>query len=199
MKRLSLCLALVALMAVASCGKPADDKKAAGADQKAPAAAEKITAEVFFQAVKDNNIAKVKEAIAKDPTLVKATTTDGIGETALAIASFGGKTEIAEFLLQNKADPNAADSYGVVPIIGAARMNRGPVIELLIKNKADVNYKKKTSSETALHYAAEFDSPDAAKVLLANGADKTAKDAEGKTPFDIATEKKNEKVLEVLK
>ncbi|MBS1198287.1 MAG: hypothetical protein H6R18_2072 [Proteobacteria bacterium] len=173
MKKLVMFLAAASLVTLSACGNKAD------------------------QAAKDKDLAKVKELLAKDPNLVKAVSKD-IGETALAIAAFRGNNEMVEFLLQNKADPNAFDSYGVYPILGAARMDRAQVIETLLKNKVDVNTKKK-NGETALHYAAEFDSAEAAKVLLANGADKGAKDAEGKTPLDVATAKNNAKVLAVLK
>lgn len=195
MKTLAIFLAAVGLFTLAACGPSGDAQKS-----PEPAVAAKAKAspeEVFIQAAKDKDLAKVKEMVAKNPELVKAVSKD-IGETALAIAAFKGNNEMVEFLLQNKADPNAVDSYGVYPILGAARMDRAQVIETLLKNKVDVNTKKK-NGETALHYAAEFDSAEAAKVLLANGADKKAADAEGKTPFDVAKAKNNTKVLEVLK
>ena len=50
-----------------------------------------------------------------------------------------------------------------------------------------------------MHYAAEYNSGDAAKVLLANGADKNLKNSSGKTPLDVAKDKKSDKVIELLK
>jgi len=199
MKKLLLFVLAICFIGLISCGKKADENKTTDDKKTDQKVTEKVNPEDFFKAVKDNEIAKVKDYLSKDPTLVKAVTTDFLKETALAIASFDGYKEIVEVLLQKGADPNVYDEMGIPPILGAARTNRGEIIEMLIKNKANVNIKNKSGEETALHYAAEYNSGDAAKILLANGADKTAKNSSGKTPLDIAKEKKSDKVIELLK
>jgi uncharacterized protein len=199
MKKLLVFVLTISLFGLVSCGKKTDDSKTSDVKKTEQKVTEKVNPEDFFKAVKDNETAKVKEYLEKDPTLVKAVTTDFLKETALAIAAFGGKKDIVEALLKSGADPNVFDEMGVAPIIGAARQNKGEVIELLIKNKANVNIKKKETDETALHYAAEYNSDAAAKILLANGADKTAKTSSGKTPLDVAKDKKSDKVIELLK
>ena len=198
MKNLVVFILAICLLGLFSCGKKADDKTTDDkkTDQKVT---EKINPEDFVKAVKDNDIAKVKDYLSKDPTLIKAVTTDFLKETALAIAAFDGYKEIVDMLLQKGADPNVFDDMGVAPIIGASRTNRAEIIEMLIKNKANVNIKTKSGEETPLHYAAEFNSGDAAKVLLKNGADKNLKNTSGKTPLDVAKDKKSDKVIELLK
>jgi len=199
MKKLVVFVLAFCLIGLISCGKKTDENKTTNDKKTDQKVTEKVNPEDFFKAVKDNEIATVKDYLSKDPTLVKAVTTDFLKETALAIASFNGNKEIVEMLLQKGADPNIYDDMGVAPIIGAARTNRAEIIEMLIKNKADVNIKTRGNDESSLHYAAEYNSGDAAKILLANGADKTAKTGSGKTPLDIAKEKKSDKVIELLK
>jgi ankyrin repeat protein len=199
MKKLIVFVLCICFVGLISCGKKTGDDKTTNEKKTDQKVTEKVNPEDFFKAVKDNEIAKVKEYLAKDPTLVKAVTSDFLKETALAISSFNGNKEIVELLLQNGADPNVFDDMGIAPIIGAARTNRAEIIEMLIKNKADIKIKTKNGEETALHYAAEFNSGDAAKILLANGADKTAKTTSGKTPLDIAKDKKSDKVIDLLK
>lgn len=183
-----------------SCGKKTDETgKTKDEKTTEKKVTEKIDIEVFFKVVKDNDAAKVKEYISKDPTLVDARTTDFLKETALGIAAFDGYKEIVEILLKNGANPNVFDDMGTAPIHGSARTNRAEIIQLLIDAKADVNIKHKANDETPLHYAAEYNSLEAAQVLLKNGADKTAKTQSGKTPYDLAKEKQSDKVINLLK
>lgn len=160
---------------------------------------EKINPEDFFKAVKDQDIAKVKDYLSKDPAVVKATTSDFLKETALAIAAFNGYKDIVELLLNNNADPNVYDDMGIAPIHGAARTNRAEIIAMLLNNKANINILHKTSGETPLHYAAEYNSKEACEILLKNGADKTIKNGAGKTAYEVAKEKKSDKVIDLLK
>ena len=199
MKKLVLLVLVISLIGLISCGKKTDETKTTDDKKTEQKVTGKVNPEDYFKAVKDNEIAKVKDYLSKYPTLVKAVTSDFLKETALAISSFNGKKEIAEMLLQKGADPNVYDDMGIAPIIGAARQNQSEIIEMLIKNKANVNISSKNGEETALHYAAEYNSGDAAKILLANGADKNAKNSSGKTPLDVAKEKKSDKVIDLLK
>ena len=199
MKKLLVFILALSLFGLFSCGKKADNNKVSDDKKTDQKVTEKVNPDDFFKAVKDNEVAKVKDYLSKDPTLVKAVTTDFLKETALAISAFNGNKEIVELLLAKGADPNVYDDMGIPPILGAARQNRGEIIEMLLKNKAEVNIKNKSGEETALHYAAEYNSADAAKVLLANGADKTAKNTSGNTPLDVAKNKKSDKVIELLK
>jgi len=199
MKKLLFLLAVISLIGFISCGKQTEEPKAKDDKKSEEKVTEKVNPEDFFKSLRDNDVAKVKEYLAKDPTLVKATTSDFLKETGLAIAAFDGYKEIAALLLEKGADPNVYDEMGVAPILGAARTNRADIIQLLIDNKADINIKKKETNETALHYAAEYNSGDAAMILIDNGADKTLKTSSGKTAMDIAIDKNSNKVIDLLK
>jgi ankyrin repeat protein len=191
---------LLSISILFSCGKKTDETgKTKDEKPTEKKVTEKIDVEVFFKAVKDNDAAKVKEYISKDPTLVDAKTTDFLKETALGISTFNGYKEITELLIKNGANPNVWDDMGTAPLHGAARQNRSEIIQMLIDAKADVNIKHKSNDETPLHYAAEYNSLEAAQVLLKNGADKAAVTQSGKTAYDIAKDKKSDKVIDLLK
>ena len=61
--------------------------------------------------------------------------------------------EIAELLLVNGANVNAAGNQGDTPLWWAATLGRERMVELLLTNKADVTAKNNTG-DTALHAVA---------------------------------------------
>lgn len=130
---------------------------------------------------------------------------------------------LAEFLLERGADPDPAvftatfdgsdaicdllDRYGAnweqrfhgrTPLMDLMHFRRPAGAAWLIRQGVDVNAKA-PDGRTALHYAAwQGVRADYVEALLAAGADRTARDADGKTPLDLAVEKKRAKLLEVL-
>ena len=130
---------------------------------------------------------------------------------------------LAEYLLERGADPNPAaftatfdggddvcdllDRYGAnweqrfhgrTPLMDLMHFRRPAGAAWLIRRGVDVNAKA-PDGRTALHYAAwQGVRADYVEALLEAGADRTAQDADGKTPRDLAVEKKRTKLLEVL-
>ncbi len=130
---------------------------------------------------------------------------------------------LAEFLLERGADPNPAaftatfdggddvcdllDRYGTdweqrfhgrTPLMDLMHFRRPAGAAWLIRRGVDVNAKA-PDGRTALHYAAwQGVRADYVEALLAAGADRRARDADGKTPLDLAVEKKRTKLLQVL-
>jgi len=191
----TLTLVLVLLLFF-SCGK--SDKQTTDTSKKETKVA--VSKADFFKAVKDNEPAKVKEFLEKDKDLVKAIdSSSGINETALGISAFGGYKEITEMLIKNGADVNFRDAFGIAPMHGAARTNYPEIVQILIDNKANVNLPTTDGKETPLHYAAKYNNPDVVKLLLSKGADKSAKDAGGMTPYEAAKKDNADKVLDLLK
>jgi len=82
---------------------------------------------------------------------------------------------------------------------GAARTNHQEIVQILIDNKANVNIATPDGKETPLHYAAKYNNPDVVKLLLSKGADKSAKDSQGLSPYDAAKKDNADKVLDLLK
>lgn len=100
------------------------------------------------------------------------------GRTALHQAASQGTTKVIEILLAHKVDINAGDNAGYTPLYGAIQyapnnVRRG-VVELLVKNGANVNVKNDRDGETPLHKAISKGDIDVVKLLLAHGADVNA-------------------------
>ena len=192
MKKLFI-LSLVLMFAFFSCSKKnsSEIKDEVKKDTK-------VSAEEFIKAVKDGNAASVKEMLAKDASLVKAKSTDGIDEITLNMAAFSGKKDICDLLIKAGADVNFKDAYGNTPLHNAARTNYKDVIDLLLENKADINAKN-GSGESVVFYAAYFQNSDLVKYLITKGADKNIPNSSGQTPLEMAKDKKYDKVIEALK
>ena len=145
--------------------------------------------EDFILAVRSGDLAEMKSLLKEDPKLVTARDDDGL--SALLIAAYENKTDVEEFLL------------GVLPsldVFEAAAMGRAErVAELLDKDPSLVQVWS-PDGFTALHLAAFFGHPDAARVLLEHGADVNAvsKNRMHVMPLHSAAASVRRAVVEVL-
>lgn len=73
------------------------------------------------------------------------------------------------------------------------------MVELLIRNRADLNAKDDKYGATALHLAAYRGHKKVVRILLEKGADIYAKDKEGDTPLDAALMGGHQDVVEQIK
>ena len=106
----------------------------------------------IHDAVKNNDLAKVRSLIKDSPDLVFSKDEDGF--TPLHLAAANGYKEMAELLFANKADVNARDNSQSTPLhqAVAAGGEHTDLLGLLITYKADVNAAD-TNGLTPLHYA----------------------------------------------
>ena len=72
----------------------------------------------IHDAVRADDLAKVKALVAKDPQVVNEK--DARGRTPLHFASYAGNQEIVAFLLAKGADVRATDPEGFTPLHWAA-------------------------------------------------------------------------------
>ncbi|KAK3725015.1 hypothetical protein QZH41_017479, partial [Actinostola sp. cb2023] len=106
--------------------------------------------------------------------------------TPLQLACWFDSSETAHILIGNGADVSTGARYGQLAIhCAAARSRPGILEELLVKGKANPNYKD-NSGFTALHIAANTGRLEIVQVLLRHGADVTLRDNDGNTPAHIA-------------
>ncbi len=85
-------------------------------------------------------IAKIEEHIRDHPDAIDAADQPG-GLTALHVAMLNNYTELARWLLQRGANPNAPDGKGEAPLHAAAIFDRRPgcpMTRLLLAHGADV-------------------------------------------------------------
>lgn len=71
-------------------------------------------------------------------------------------------------------------------------------MQLLLKNKAEINAKDKTG-QTPLHEAAYLGHLEVVKILVTDGADVNVRDENGKTPLGCAVEGQNKEVADYLR
>lgn len=133
-------------------------------------------------------------------------------ETPLHLAASKGHVAIVRPLLDHGAEVNAQTRDGLTPLNLAVRFQHPEAAKLLASRGADVNvfdaaalgqirklrhlFNGKPTlaravdrfGQTPLHIAALWDQVEAAKLLLAYGADPRATDLAGRTPRDIASE-----------
>lgn len=129
------------------------------------------------------DIEGVKQLIAEDPSSIEEE--NPLHETPLRIAAQGGRKAIAEILLDNGANPLAADINGDTPLRRAAMANQGETVKLLVERGVDVD-SRGLRGETILHKKAELGDPSLIEQLLELGADINAKDADGSMPLHTA-------------
>jgi ankyrin repeat protein len=163
----------------------------------------------LFAAIFDDDRARVKELLAKDAALARATAKAArieskiphwfyTGDTALHIAAAGYRVEIAKMLLVAGADVRAAKNHrNSQPIHYAAdgylesdswdAKRQVQMIELLLKAGADIHAQDKNGA-TPLHRAVRTRCAAAVKCLLSAGSDATLKNKPGSTPFHLAVQ-----------
>ena len=96
-----------------------------------------------------------------------------------------GNREVAEALLEGKANIEAKDKHGSTPLHLTASNGRKEAGEFLLEKGAKVNAIDE-AKQAPLHYAARSGQAEMVYLLIAKGADRNAKDESGKTPEDLA-------------
>jgi ankyrin repeat protein len=129
----------------------------------------------LIDAIKENDLSRVRSLINKRED-IDAPLLGGISPLWLAVNAFSPQSyEIAEFLIQRGADVNIReDSIGATPLISASLNGSSKLVELLIKNNANVN-EKTYDGLSALHYACEEGHIKTIRLLIENDADVNAR------------------------
>jgi uncharacterized protein len=111
------------------------------------------------------------------------------GYTALHLAAYFGRLEVARLLLEHGADPNsvAYNESRVTPLHSAVSARRRDLAGLLLALGASANAVQK-GGWTPLHAAAHNGDEAIVDLLLLRGADPTRPADDGRTPIDMATE-----------
>jgi ankyrin repeat protein len=151
----------------------------------------------LFEACAAGRRERAAELLDRAPSLARGFSDDG--HTALGLAVFFGHDEIAELLLANGADVNAAsrNSQRVTALHAAvARRNAKLVLELLMRGAEPDAVQ--AAGFTALHSAAFHGDREIAELLLGYGADPRRKTTDGKSPADLARDRGNTDLLPLL-
>jgi len=142
---------------------------------------------MLLKAVKNFDVKKVEEALSAGADI---NAKNVYGRTALHIASYHDRKDIAELLIKYGADVNAKDNDGWTALIYASIYNSKDITKLLIKYGADLNAKD-NKGETALMKASSMwtsnkGHKEIAELLINAGADINTKDNYGRTALMFA-------------
>jgi uncharacterized protein len=112
---------------------------------------------------------RVAQYLFEMGAMVNAAATNGTGYNALTGAVAGGRAEIADWLLQNAADPNYRYGAGYTPLLTAAANGHLEIATLLLLHGADLNAKT-NDGKSAVAVAEERKNTSVAEFLRAKGA-----------------------------
>jgi ankyrin repeat protein len=153
----------------------------------------KAAGAALAKAAGDGDLAAVQRLVAAGANI---TARDRYGRPALTAAIAGDHTDVALFLLERGADPNAADKVKWPPLSwaglrsGWVKHQNVKLAEALLAAGADVNGRNK-DGYTVLHWASNRGSARLVELLVGRGADVNAKTTEkynaGRTPLMLAT------------
>lgn len=148
------------------------------------------------------SLEEVKERLERNPDLLNLYIGDQ-NPLIKAVSHWDNKNIIplVTFLLEKGADVNVHPSV----LFKCALCKNAELIKLLIQYGADinaVNYEGDTILHKQFRISPEFwkkySGPKYTKALLVMGADPNKKNADGKTPVDLAKESNNEAALKVI-
>jgi ankyrin repeat protein len=124
---------------------------------------------------------------------------DPDGRTPLHHAALKGRASLVQLLLEHGASVEARDSAGSRPLHDAALGGNVDSVRALLQHGADISATIRESGETPLHMAASWGKVDVVRALLEAGANKTARDRQGRTPFDLAVRNGQDEVARLLR
>jgi ankyrin repeat protein len=167
--------------------KIADRLIAGGADPRAKAPGFSHNVTPIKLAVRNQRVAELLIDHGADPN-------DVFRDVLLTGCNF----PFAEELLKRGADLNPVMWDGETVLHVAVHWGRIASAEWLLEKGADPNTARDKNLWTPLHQAASRGNARIVSALLERGASSKARDRDGKTPLDVAREKKRTAVLEVL-
>jgi uncharacterized protein len=138
-----------------------------------------------FEATAYGRIDRVRQCLDDDPSGIAAFSPDGF--TALHLAAFFGKTELARALIDAGArvDTYTTNDLANQPLHAAAAGRHVEICRLLLAAGADVNATQH-GGFTPLHEAAQLGDDEMVELFLSAGADPRISVTDGGTPADLA-------------
>lgn len=152
----------------------------------------------LYVAIREGDLAYVKDHVADLGDI----NSRHRGCTALHFAVIEGQRDIVEFLLNRGAAVDASSGIPSKPwlTVSAALDGGNPnILELIVNEKTGVDISFRfPGGETLLHEAAQWCSAETVTWLLAQGADRDARDGSGRTALDRARSSGNAETVRTL-
>lgn len=150
---------------------------------------------ILLEAVKENNLPKVQEALAKGANI---NTQNNKGETPLLLACKNNNTTIGLLLLNSNANPNIKDNNNDTPLHLSVHKNNIVLTKALLNNGCNCLNDKDDIGDTPLILAVFNGHYDIVNLLLNSDVNINEIDSQGKTPLKLAIEKKDKKIITLL-
>jgi ankyrin repeat protein len=152
----------------------------------------------LHEAAAAGQLDRVKHLVDANPELARSYSPDGFPVFALACTF--GQLPVAMYLFEMGAlvDAVATNGTGYNALTGAVAGGRADVVDWLLQNGAEPNYRY-GAGFTPLHTAAANGHLEIVKMLLLHGADAGVKTNDGKSAADIAEERKHPPVAQFLR
>ena len=138
------------------------------------------------------------DAAAVDALLRAGAAASSAHGRALQFAAVRGNTAVVHRLLMAGADPDVRDGNGRSPLSLAALGGHTAVVELLLNAGAETELRSDTGM-TALMQAAVYGHAAAAALLIRRGANVAAQRDDGSTPWTIAVERNDLRMMQLLR
>jgi ankyrin repeat protein len=111
--------------------------------------------------------------------------------TPLLWAIVNDNALMAEFLLDNGADPNLSDGWGNTPLKHAATIGSLPLVKLLVAKGANIGYRRNPGGRSAIFDAMLRANLPMVEFLIQNGEDPKIKDSNGMDLLMVASNTAN--------
>lgn len=152
------------------------------------------TFEDLYEATEIDDFDEVKRILQKQPDLIHGK--DEYEFSILHAAVMTEDEELLEWLIAKGADVHAKNDEGITPLHIVLYPE---IAALLIRHGANVNAAAHDGSAPLHTQVSDGEERlDVIEVLLAHGADKTQKDDRGQTPLDIALEREEKEIAQLL-
>ncbi len=124
-------------------------------------------------------------------------TPDELGKLFLAtVDSSSPSMKYIQNILDVGCPIDARDEFSWTPLHHAARWGHFEIVKFLVSNGADINART-INDRTPLHWAARYGYIEIVKFLISNGGDVMVVDEDGKTSWDLASNKTKKLVPEL--
>ncbi len=127
-----------------------------------------VTAGEIHEKAQEGDLARVKELMGADPSLLESK--DAAGSTPLIAACAGGQLEVAKFLVGKGADIHAGDNENSGPIHLAGVSGNTELIGYLLDLGIEVDTRDENGM-TAMLFAGYRGQAEAVEYLISKGAD----------------------------
>ncbi|MEP6572457.1 MAG: ankyrin repeat domain-containing protein [Gemmatimonadota bacterium] len=149
-------------------------------------------------AAQHGNLARVVALLDAQPGFLNMP--DSEGWTALHLASYFGREDVARTLLERGAEVHfsSLNTMRNQPMHAAAAGRHAGIVALILDAGGDPNARQ-VGGWTPLHAAAQNGQRELVELLLARGADASLLSESGMTPFALAEERNHHNVAALLR